>query len=213
MSVAQKTSPLRAGFVVLDGIDGCGKSTQARRLVSALARETGVEPLHVREPGSTKIGEALRAILLSRAHAALSPRVETLLFTASRAQTLAELVEPALSSGRIVVCERFHPSTLAYQGVAGAIPEDDVLELLQHWAGFPKPDVEIILALSAEEAARRRAHSSDRIEDKGIEFQRKVARGYARYKELVPATVVIDAARTEDEIARDVLAQVHLALG
>lgn len=205
-------STLRAGFIVLDGIDGCGKSSQARRLVVTLAREHGVDALHLREPGSTSIGEALRAILLSRAHAHLTPRVETLLFAAARAQTLVELVEPALRAGRIVVCERFHPSTLAYQAVAGGLPEQEVLELLRCWAGTPRPDVEIVLALPPEVAASRRGRATDRIEDKGLEFQRTVARGYARYKELVPATVVIDAARPEDDVARDVLAEVRRAL-
>lgn len=195
----------RGLFVVLDGVDGCGKSTQAARLCDALRAE-GHDPLHVREPGSTRVGEALRAVLLSREHD-LSPRVETLLFAAARAQMLAELVEPALAAGRHVVCERFHPSTFAYQAVAGGLPERDVLELLERWAGTPRPDLEILLVLTPEEAARRRPRAGDRIEDKGLEFQRAVARGYARYRDLVATAVGIDAARDADAVARDVLAR------
>ncbi|MBL8860365.1 MAG: dTMP kinase [Planctomycetes bacterium] len=206
-------SAARALFVVLDGVDGCGKSTQARRLALELGRMSGNEALHVREPGSTRVGEALRAILLSRDHAHMSPRVETLLFAAARAQTLAELVEPALRAGRHVVCERFHASTFAYQAVAGGLPEREVLDLLEHWAGQPRPDLEILLTLAPEEAARRRSAATDRIEDKGLDFQRRVAQGYARYKELVPRAIVIDGARSEDSVARDVLQEVQRALG
>lgn len=206
------TPRTRAVFVVLDGVDGCGKSTQAKRLCEALARESAVPPLHVREPGSTQVGEALRQILLSREHAHLTPRVETLLFAAARAQTLAELVAPALAAGRHVVCERFHPSTFAYQAVAGGLPEQLVLDLLREWAGSPRPDLEIVLDIAPEAASSRRRGSSDRIEDKGLEFQRRVAQGYRRYKELVPATIVLDGARAEDAVARDVLAEVQRAL-
>lgn len=205
-------SSRRAVFVVLDGVDGCGKSTQARRLVAALEGETGVQPLHVREPGSTRLGETLRAILLSREHAHLSARVETLLFAAARAQTLDELVAPALGEGRSVVCERFHASTFAYQAVAGGLDEREVLDLLARWAGAPAPDLEIVLALPAPLARARRPQAGDRIEDKGLAFQERVARGYARYAELVPATVVIDGARDEDTVASAVLLEVRRAL-
>ena len=205
----------RGLFVVLDGIDGCGKSTQAERLVAALderaERGERERALHVREPGSTHLGESLRSILLAREHD-LAPRVETLLFAAARAQMLAELVEPALSAGRHVVCERFHPATFAYQAVAGGLPEREVLDLLERWAGAPKPDLVILFLLRPEIAATRRGAAQDRIEDKGLEFQRRVADGYARYAMLVPGTVTIDAARSADAVARDVLAEVKRAL-
>ena len=106
------TSPGRARFIVLDGVDGCGKSTQARRLVEHLSKVRGVEALHLREPGSTRVGERIRELLLSHDHD-LDPGVELLLFAAARRQTLRELVAPALAQGRDVVCERFHASTFA----------------------------------------------------------------------------------------------------
>src|SRR5262245_35412594 len=108
----------RGAFIVLDGIDGCGKSTQAELLSRVLASDTGREVVHLREPGSTNLGERLREILLAR-ESELSPEVEALLFVAARRQMLAERVEPALARGAHVVCERFHPSTFAYQ-VAGS---------------------------------------------------------------------------------------------
>jgi dTMP kinase len=205
----EKDGARRGLFVVLDGIDGCGKSTQARLLVEALTAQGG-RPLHVREPGSTRVGEALRAIVLAREND-VSARVETLLFAAARAQMLDELVEPALASGRDVVCERFHPSTFAYQAVAGGLDERHVLDLLDRFAGQPKPDVVIVLDVDPKAASARRSTSSDRIEDKGLEFQRAVARGYARYAELVPDTVVIDGARDAEAVARDILSRVNLA--
>src|SRR5262245_34284111 len=121
---APDTRRRRGLFVVIDGVDGCGKSTQAERLVRALATLPGADPerapLHLREPGSTKLGETLRGLLLGRGRE-MSPAVETLLFAAARRQMLDELVRPALAAGRLVVCERFHPSTFAYQAVAGGL--------------------------------------------------------------------------------------------
>ncbi len=210
MSSAHGSVAGRARFVVLDGIDGCGKSTQAQRLAERLGRETGRPVRHLREPGSTRLGEGLRALLLGREFAPTA-NVEALLFAAARAQMLAELVEPALAVGEHVVCERFHPSTFAYQAVAGGLPEAEVLALLQRWAGKPAPDLLLWLDLSVDSALARRGRASDRIEDRGIEFQRAVARGYARYAELVPGVVRIDASRSADEVAEAVWREVTRA--
>lgn len=202
----------RGLFVVLDGVDGCGKTTQATRLAAAVTDELQREAVHVREPGTTRVGEALRSLLLAR-DLSLAPRAEVLLFAAARAQTLHEVVAPALARGAVVVCERFHASTFAYQGVAGGQGEDDVLALLARWAGAPAPDLEIVLDLEPERALARRAAARDRIEDKGLEFQRAVARGYRRYLELAPRAVRIDADRAPQRVADDVLAEVRRALG
>ncbi len=202
----------RARFLVLDGVDGCGKSTQAGRLARALASRTGRTVRHLREPGSTALGEGLRELLLSR-ESKLSPRVETLLFAAARAQMLEELVAPALARGEHVVCERFHPSTFAYQAVAGGLPEDEVLALLASWAGAPAPDLVLWLDLPPEAALERRCGAArDRIEDKGLEFQRRVARGYARYAERVRGVVRIDASGEPDAVERAILAEVQRVL-
>jgi dTMP kinase len=205
------TGARRGLCVVLDGIDGCGKSTQAARLVVALEQRTGVEPLHLREPGGTDLGERLRALLLSR-ELDLSARVETLLFAAARAQMLDEKVRPALAAGRHVVCERFHPSTFAYQAVAGGLPEERVLDLLHAWAGEPAPDLVIVLDVRPERASARRAAPSDRIEDKGLAFQRRVAEGFRMYARRDPAVVVVDGDRAPDEVERAILDEVTRAL-
>ncbi len=198
----------RGLFIVLDGVDGCGKSTQARRLVEALGEAGGVEPVHVREPGSTPAGERIRTVLLSREHD-LDPGVEALLLAAARRQMLRERVAPALAQGRDVVCERFHPSTFAYQGVAGELGGRKVLELLVGWANEPAPDVVIVIATSPETAARRSSGPRDRIEDKGVGFQRRVFDGYDRYAERMPQTVVVDGEGSPDEVAASILKEVR----
>lgn len=177
--------------MVLDGVDGCGKSTQATVLVERLRAQGGPGVLHVREPGSTTLGERIRALVLGREHD-LDSGVELLLFAAARRQMLRELAAPALARGDHVVCERFHASTFAYQSVGGGLPESDVLALLERWAGDPRPTHTILIEVPPEQAARRRAGPSDRIEDKGLEFQRRVAAGYRRYAQLANGVSVVD---------------------
>jgi len=197
--------------VVLDGIDGCGKSTQARLLVTALEERWDGGVLHLREPGSTAVGEALRGLLLSRDHD-LGAAVETLLFTAARRQMLDEVVEPALAAGRAVICERFHPSTYAYQAVAGGLEPEAVLQLLTQWAGEPRPDLVLVLDLSVESAGLRRGDPTDRIEDKGLKFQDRVAKGFRQYAERTPGVTLLDADGAPEAVACRVLAEVARVL-
>jgi dTMP kinase len=207
--VSQRDVHARRGrFIVLDGVDGCGKTTQARALVESLTREGGA-PLHLREPGGTVLGEEIRELVLGRGHGAIDAGVELLLFAAARRQMLREKVEPALREGRDVVCERFHPSTFAYQAVAGGLEERAVLDVLERWAGDPAPDVVIVIEMAPELATERRGAPVDRIEDKGLAFQRSVARGYRRYAELVRSTVVVDGRGTADEVAARIRAAVQ----
>lgn len=203
---------MRAIFVVLDGVDGCGKSTQAKRLIARLERTRGARALHVREPGTTRVGERLRAVLLDR-ELEISARTEALLFCAARAQMLDEVVAPALAAQQSVVCERFHAATFAYQAVAGGLDERRVLDLLEHWAGDPRPDLELILDLDPERAAERRARAGDRIEAKGLDFQRRVADGMRRYASRVPRARLIDAQGSEAEVEERIFAEVQRVSG
>ena len=187
----------RGRFLVIDGVDGCGKSTQAGLLAER------PDALHLREPGSTAVGERVRALLLDR-DLTMGAEVETLLFASARRQMLNELVEPALAGGRDVVCERFHPSTFAYQAVAGGLDPDAVLELLRTWAGTPEPDLLVVLETSVDRAAERRGEATDRIEDKGLRFQRRVAEGYRLYAELDARVRVVDGSRTVEEVAAEI---------
>ena len=187
--------------MILDGIDGCGKSTQARLLTERLEAD-GRSPLHLREPGSTPLGEELREIFLSRRHD-LSPRVEVLLVAAARRAMLDEIVEPALAAGRDVVCERFHSSTFAYQGTAGGLELDEIEHLLTHWASDPVPDLIVLLDLDVKTASERRGAATDRMEDRGFEFQERVARGYRSYAERA-GVVLIDGAGDAEVVAESV---------
>ena len=198
----------RGRFVVLDGVDGCGKSTQAERLVAALARDAapGLEPLHVRDPGTTAGGEQIRQLLL-RFDLELVPAAEALLFAAARRQLLEERIAPALAAGRDVVCERFHPSTFAYQSVASGIDERELLDLLNTWANEPSPDIILWLDVPWVTARRAVMLPTDRIEARGLEFQKRVAEGMARWQALdAPRTVRVDASGQIDEVAARVLA-------
>jgi dTMP kinase len=199
----------RGRFFVLDGIDGCGKSTQAARLVRALAAERGAPALHLREPGSTAAGERIRALLLDPGPA-LAPAAQVLLFAAARVQMLEDLVRPALAAGRDVVCERFHPSTCAYQGAALGLGEERVLELLHAWAGDPAPDLTLILDLDPGVAAGRRG-MSDRYESAGADFHRRVAEGYRRYAARERRAVLVDAAGSPDEVEARIRQEVQRA--
>jgi len=200
-------------FIVLDGIDGCGKSTQASRLVAALAQE-GDEPLHLREPGSTVAGERIRELLLG-SDVELGPAPEALLFAAARRQMLDEVVRPALARGQDVVCERFHSSTFAYQAVAGELDEQQLLAMLHAWAGEPRPDLLVILEVDPGAAWARSSGARgerDRIEARGQAYQERVAAGFARYAELaLEPVVVIDGEGTEAEVFERLFAEVRRA--
>lgn len=201
----------RGRFLVLDGIDGCGKTTQALRLAEHLRGSTGREVLHLREPGGSALGEALRELLLDRRHAP-GAEVETLLFAAARRQLLDELVAPALERGSHVVCERFHPSTFAYQAFAGELGEERVLNLLHDWAGEPVPDLVLVLDLELEEALRRRGPARDRIEDRGEAYLARVAAGYRRYAQLDPRARTVPAGGGPDEVALRIEREVRRVL-
>ena len=199
------TSSSASLFIVLDGIDGCGKTTQARRLAQSLVTESAVEPpLHLREPGSTAVGERIREIVLDPS-APVGRGALALLFAAARRETLERLVAPALAAGRHVVMERFHASTFAYQG--GASPREevdpfddaDLLAMLHRWAGTPAPGLELILDAPPEEmfsrAQERTGGGSDRFEARGLAFQERVAQAMREYASLTPAARIVDATR------------------
>jgi dTMP kinase len=194
---------------VLDGVDGCGKSTQAARLARALEARARRPTLHLREPGSTAAGERIRALLLDP-EPALAPAAQALLFAAARRQMLEELVAPALSSGRDVVCERFHPSTVAYQGAALGLGEERVRALLREWAGEPAPDLTVILDLEPETARARRG-GADRFEAQEREFHERVYQGFRRYAASGDRVVLVDATGEPDEVAARVWREVERA--
>jgi dTMP kinase len=188
-------------FVTIEGIDRSGKSTQARRLTEAL----GDGALLVREPGGTPAGERIRDLLKDPA-IELDPRTEALLFAAARAELVASVIEPALQAGKVVVSDRYLDSSLAYQGHARGLGEAEIARM-NAWA--LEPDLTVLLRIDPEVAAGR-AGDVDRFEDEGLDLQRRVADGYEQLAAANPARwKVVDAARSEDEVAADILRMVE----
>ena len=194
-------------FIVLDGVEGCGKSTQTPLLSVALT-ERGYQVVMTHEPGGTPTGERIRQVLLDPG-LSISALSEALLFCASRAQHLAQVIRPALADGNIVVCDRFSASTAAYQGYAGDLGFDTFWELDQLATGGQLPDMTIILDLDPQVGRQRRSHQSadtDRIEQQPTDYHRRVREGFLEYAQQVgSAAVVIDGDHPVEEIHADIL--------
>ena len=195
-----------ACFIVLDGADGCGKTTQAKLLAEALQRR-GVEAILTHEPGGTPAGERIRDVLLSPATGDLNPLTEALLFCADRAQHVLEVVRPALEAGQIVISDRYSSSTTVYQGHAGGVGAETVETLNRIATHGLQPDLLIVLDLDPMVGLRRkRGDLADRIERKSLDFHRRVREGFIAYAEsLGPRAVVLDADRDQVAIAHNVL--------
>lgn len=187
----------RGLFITLEGIDGCGKSTQAELLVRAL-EDTGHDVLRLREPGGVKISEQIRAVLLDPANGEMGDVCELLLYEAARAQLVHEVIAPARAAGRTVVCDRFYDSTTAYQAFADGLDRTMVSHANAIAVDGCHPDLTLVYDLDVEQAYRRRSgrEAEDRLELKGLEFQRKVAEGFRTLALEEPQRVkLIDAAQ------------------
>ena len=184
-------------FIVLDGVEGCGKSTQIRLLADHL-RAQGREVVVTVEPGGTPVGQRVRELLLDPQYPEMTPLTEVLLFCASRAQHCDEVIRPALNAGKVVVCDRFASSTIVYQGIAGDVGLAIVRAINAAATGGLEPDLLIVLDLDPAAGMRRKfgdaAASGDRIEEKSLEFHQRVRQGFLDYAaECGPRAVVIAA--------------------
>lgn len=169
---------LKGKFIVFDGPDGSGKSTQLSMFMDAV-RASGLKVTEVREPGGTEIGEKIRAALLDHLdRETMSVRCEMLLYMASRAQLCEQLVAPALAEGHLVVADRFVSSTYAYQGAAGGIPKDEIAAAARIAMQATQPDATLIFDVDQQTAASRLSPLLDRMEAKGAAFHAKVRQGY-----------------------------------
>ncbi len=189
-------------FVTFEGLDGCGKTTQAARLAESLARE-GVEVVLTREPGGTPLGEAIRDLVLHGDHVA--PWAEAAMYAAARAQHVDQVIRPALERGATVVCDRYVDSSVAYQGVGRGLGLDAVLELNLRVVEGLLPDRTFLVELDVTTSLARVGETGDRIERAGAEFWPRVVAGYRELAARFPDRfVVVDGARAVDEIAEEV---------
>jgi dTMP kinase len=193
-------------FISLEGIDGSGKTTQAKLLAEALGEQT----ITVREPGATATGERIRQ-LLKDPSIDLDPLAELLLFCAARAELVSQVVVPAGERRIDLVCDRFSDSSVAYQGAGRGLGVERVEEICDLATGGVWPDLTILLRIDPDRAARRIGRrKADRFEEEGIELQRRVAEGYDEVARRHPERVrVIDADGERDAVHRAVLAEVQ----
>lgn len=200
---------LGGSFIVFDGPDGSGKSTQFRRFADFCSTR-GVTVTEVREPGGTSIGEHIRAVLLDPANDSMAMRCEMLLYMASRAQLFEERILPALARGELVLADRFTSSTLAYQGTAGGLAFADILAVGKVATGNRWPDLTVIFDVDERTAASRLSPLLDRIEQRGAEFHRRVRDGYLQQVRDFPERYrTVDASRSPDEVFGELLGTVE----
>jgi dTMP kinase len=191
-------------FVAFEGGEGVGKSTQAR-LLAIWLRDQGYDVIATHEPGATKIGMRLRALLLDTAHTGLASRAETLMYAADRAEHVQSLILPALERGAVVVTDRYIDSSLAYQGAGRQLPVPEIAQVNEWATGGLMPDLTILLDLPPSAGLGRRHSSADRLESEPLEFHQRVRTGFLALAAAHPARyLVLDASRPEGETSREI---------
>jgi dTMP kinase len=191
-------------FIAFEGGEGSGKTTQAR-LIAIWLREQGFDVVATHEPGATKIGMRLRALLLDTAHAGMSPHAEALLYAADRAEHVASVIQPALDRGAVVITDRYIDSSLAYQGTGRGLRTADIARLNSWATGGRMPDLTILLDMPPEAGLGRRARSADRLEAEPLEFHHRVRAGFLALARAEPSRyLVLDANRPVDEISQQI---------
>ncbi len=200
---------LEGKFIVLDGPDGCGKSTQAKLLAQWLGAND-VETSRFRDPGDTAIGEKIREILLNPEHLAMNTRTELLLYMAARAQLWGEKIAPALQDNRCVVLDRWLSSTCAYQGHAGGFGTDKVVAIAADCLERVWPDLTIILDVDLDTAATRLDRQLDRMEARGNNYHKEVREGFLQLANKRKDFLVVDASANVETVHRNVTEQINI---
>ena len=181
---------MKGKFITFEGSEGSGKSTQSRLLYEYL-KSKGYKVIYLREPGTTRISEKIRNILLDAKNNSMLPVCETLLYMASRAQLVDEVIRPAISGGKIVICDRFLDSTLAYQGYGLGIDINAIKRIGDFATQGIKPDLTIFLDLPVKEGLRYRHSTKDRIEKRSLAYHTKVRNGYLTLAAKEPGRIKI----------------------
>ncbi len=197
----------RGKFITFEGCDGCGKSTQLKLFSEYLTKE-GIPHIFTREPGGGKISEQIREVLLSGKNLEMTDECEALLYAAARVQHLSDRVEPALSKGELVICDRYVDSSLAYQAYARGLGVDFVEKINAYALKNYLPDVTVFIDLTPEAAFKRKhgADENDRMELAGMAFHQRVYAGYKTLAQKEPDRIVcVDGNRTPAEIFADIL--------
>src|SRR5262245_55515053 len=194
-------------FVSLDGIDGCGKSTQCRLLAERLRRQ-GRTVTECVDPGGTPVGEEIREMLLSHRHQ-LDRTCEAMLFMASRAQLVADVIRPALNADQVVVSDRFLLANVVYQGYGGDLDVEELWQVGRVATGGLEPDLTLVLDLPLETALARRNRPADRMESRDLAYHQRVREGFQSEARRRPERIrVIDAARPVERIHEDICQEV-----
>lgn len=200
-------------FISLDGVDGSGKSTQHAMLCEWL-REQGHEVVACRDPGTTAVGDALRDLILQQDKVPIAKRTEMLLYMASRAQLVAEVIRPALDAGKTVVSDRYLLANVVYQGHALGLDVDMLWQVGRIATNGVMPDCTIVLDLSTEAASQRMSRELDRMEQRGQEFHQRVREGFLKEADNKANRItVIDASAAVDDVQSKIRAVVQAIPG
>jgi dTMP kinase len=203
---------LRGLLIAFEGGEGTGKSTQAR-LIAIWLRELGYDVVTTFEPGATKVGMRLRALLLDTAHAGMSPQSEALMYAADRAEHVASVIEPAIARGAIVITDRYVDSSLAYQGAGRNLPVQDIADLNRWATGGRVPDLTVLLDMDPLAGLSRRTRSADRLEAEPAEFHQRVRAGFLALARSDPQRyLMVDAGRPAQEITGDIEERIRAML-
>ena len=200
-----------ACFIVFEGGDGSGKSTQVRSLMRRLRRR-GVDVLRTREPGGTRLGQALRTLLKSGEP--MTPISELMLFEAARAQLVQQVIKPFLAGGGVVIADRFTSSTMAYQGYGRGLDGELIERLNREATGGLEPDLTVLLDLPVEAALARKSNgSADNFDSAPMDFHRKIRRGYSALAAADPERwLILDGQLPPEELGREIWTKVHALL-
>lgn len=198
-------------FITIEGPDGSGKTTASTKIIEALQNE-GIDVVYTREPGGIDIAEQIRSVVLNPLNTKMDSKTEALLYAASRRQHLVEKVIPALKENKLVICDRFVDSSLAYQGNARGLGIDEVLSINNFAIDGIWPDLTIYLDIDEEEGLKRveGRGAKDRLDAESKEFHHKVVEGYKKVVERFKDRIrIVDASKTPDEVAKDCLKIIH----